>query len=57
MAFVINDRVKESITANGAGDLALGTAIDGFETFATGIGGGNETFYAIYHLSAMHPVC
>ena len=52
MAFVINDRVKESITANGAGDLALGTAIDGFETFATGIGGGNETFYAIYHLSA-----
>jgi hypothetical protein len=52
MTFVVNDRVKETITANGAGNLALGSSIDGFETFATGIGGSNTTYYAIYHLSA-----
>ena len=52
MAFVLNDRVKVSSSDTGTGNLSLGSAIDGFETFAQGIGGNNETYYAIYHLSA-----
>ena len=52
MAFVLNDRVKVSSSDTGTGNLSLGSAIDGFETFAQGIGGSNETYYAIYHLSA-----
>jgi len=52
MAFVLNDRVKVSSSDTGTGNLSLGSAIDGFETFAQGIGGSNETYYAIYHLAA-----
>ena len=47
MAFVLNDRVKQTSTTTGTGTFSLtGTEI-GFETFVTGIGDGNNTFYAI----------
>ena len=47
MAFKLNDRVRVVSTTTGTGAFALGSAVDGFETFATGIGGSNTTYYAI----------
>jgi hypothetical protein len=52
MAFILNDRVKVTSTTAGTGVFALGGAAAGFETFATGIGGSNTTYYAIAHQSA-----
>ena len=48
MALVLNDRVKVTTTTSGTGAFALGAAAQGFETFATGIGNNNETYYAAY---------
>ena len=47
MALVLNDRVKETTTTTGTGALTLGGAVTGFETFGTGIGNSNTTYYAI----------
>jgi len=47
MALVINDRVKETSTTVGTGTLDLGGAVQDFETFVSGIGTGNTTYYAI----------
>ena len=49
MAFVLNDRVKETSTTTGTGNIALGGAVAGFETFGSGIGNGNVTYYAMFH--------
>jgi hypothetical protein len=47
MALVINDRVKETSTTTGTGTLDLGGAAPDFESFVSGIGTGNTTYYAI----------
>jgi len=47
MAFIINDRVKETTTTTGTGTITLGGAVTGFETFASGIGNSNTTYYCI----------
>ena len=47
MALVLNDRVKETTTTTGTGALTLGGAVTGFETFASGIGNSNTTYYAV----------
>jgi hypothetical protein len=47
MAFVINDRVKETTSTTGTGTLDLNGAPIGFESFVSGIGTGNSTFYCI----------
>ena len=47
MAFVLNDRVKQTSTTTGTGDFSLTGTETGFETFVTGIGDTNSTFYAI----------
>ena len=47
MAFVINDRVKETTTTTGTGTFTLAGAVTGFETFGTGIGNSNTTYYAV----------
>jgi hypothetical protein len=47
MAFVVNDRVKETSTTIGTSTLNLAGAEDGFETFVAGVGTGNTTYYAI----------
>ena len=48
MAFILNDRVKETSTTSGTGTLTLAGAVTGFETFAAGIGGSNTTYYCIF---------
>ena len=47
MAFVLNDRVKQTSTSTGTGTINLTGTETGFETFVTGIGDGNSCFYAI----------
>jgi hypothetical protein len=49
MAFVINDRVKETSNTTGTGAFTLNGALVGFDTFAAGIGGNNTTYYAIFN--------
>ena len=52
MAHVLNDRVKETTTSTGTGTINLAGAVSNFETFVTGIGDGNTTYYAIVHRTA-----
>jgi hypothetical protein len=47
MALVINNRVRETTSTTGTGAQTLGGAVDGFQTFAAGIGNSNTTYYAI----------
>ena len=47
MALVLNDRVKETSTTTGTGTLNLAGAETGYESFVSGIGTGNTTYYAI----------
>ena len=51
MALVLNDRVKETTTTTGQGTISLGGAATGFETFVTGVGDTNTTYYIIAHES------
>ena len=48
MALIVNDRVKETSTTTGTGTFDLDGAADGFETFVSGIGTGNSTYYCIF---------
>ena len=52
MALIVNDRVKETSTTTGTGTLNLAGAEQGYETFVSGIGTGNTTFYAFENNSA-----
>ena len=47
MAFALNDRVKETSTTTGTGTFDLAGAEIGFESFVSGVGNGNQTYYAI----------
>jgi len=47
MAFVINDRVKETTSTLGTGTVTLSGAQLGFQSFSSGIGAGNSTYYTI----------
>ena len=46
MAYVVKDRVAVTTTSTGIGNLALGSAISGYQDFSA-IGDGNQTFYSI----------
>ena len=48
MALAINDRVKETSTTQGTGNITLAGAVQGFITFNSGIGTSNTTYYAIF---------
>ena len=47
MALVLNDRVQETTTTTGTGTFTLAGAVTGFETFGTGVGNSNTTYYAV----------
>ena len=47
MAFTLNDRVKETSTTTGTGTFNLAGAETGFESFVSGIGNSNSTYYGI----------
>ena len=47
MALVINNRVRETTATTGTGAVTFAGAVDGFQTFAAGIGNNNTTYYAI----------
>jgi hypothetical protein len=47
MALVIADRVLETTTTTGTGTITLNGAEIGFQSFSSGIGDGNSTYYAI----------
>jgi len=47
MALVINDRVKETSTTTGTGTFSLAGAETGYESFVSGVGTTNTTYYAI----------
>ena len=47
MALVIADRVKETTTTTGTGTINLAGASSGFQTFASGVGNSNTTYYTI----------
>lgn len=49
MALVIKDRVRETSTTVGTGNLALAGAVTGYQSFVSAIGNGNTTYYAIYN--------
>ena len=52
MALVLNDRVKETTTTTGLFAITLAGAVTGFDSFSSGIGGSNETYYSIVHQTA-----
>jgi len=49
MTFVVADRVQENGTvATGTGSVTLAGAVDGYQSFSSGIGNNNTTYYTIY---------
>lgn len=47
MALVVADRVQETSTTSGTGTLSLAGAATGYQSFVSGIGNGNSTYYTI----------
>ena len=45
--FKVASRVKQQTTTTGTGTIDLDTSVDGFQTFVSGIGNGNTTYYVI----------
>lgn len=48
MALILADRVRDTTTTTGTGTVTLsGTAPNGYQTFGSGVGNGNTTYYTI----------
>lgn len=47
MALVLGDRIQETSTTSGTGTLNLAGAATGYQTFVSGVGNGNTTYYVI----------
>jgi hypothetical protein len=47
MAFVLADRVQETTTTSGSGTITLAGAEPGYQSFSTGVGNANSTYYTI----------
>ena len=47
MAFITNDRVKQTSTTVGTISMVLSGSVSGFITFNAGIGDTNTTYYTI----------
>jgi len=49
MTFIVADRVQETGTVStGTGTVNLAGAVNGYQSFVSGIGNGNTTYYTIY---------
>ena len=47
MSFILASRVRETTTTTGTGSITLAGAVTGYQTFASGIGLNNQTYYTI----------
>ncbi len=45
--FTLSDRVRETSLTEGSGSVTINDTYGGFQSFASGIGNGNQTFYAL----------
>jgi len=52
MALLLKDRVKETTTTSGTGDITLGGAVEGFQSFGAVLSNSDTTYYAISHRDA-----
>lgn len=52
MALILKDRVKESSSSSGTGNITLGGAFPGYQTFNTAIASGSTVYYTIHNLTA-----
>ena len=48
MALVVKDRVKQTTTTTGTGNIVLNGNIDGFQTFAAALTDGDTTYFGIF---------
>ena len=47
MTFIVADRVQETTNSPGTGTATLLGAVSGYQSFSTGIGANNTTYYVI----------
>jgi hypothetical protein len=52
MALILKDRVKESSSSSGTGNITLGGAFPGYQTFNAAVATGSTVYYTIHNLSA-----
>jgi hypothetical protein len=52
MALILKDRVKESSASSGTGNITLGGAFPGYQTFNAAIATGSTVYYTIHNLAA-----
>jgi hypothetical protein len=52
MALILKDRVKETSSSSGTGNIALGGAFPGYQTFNAAIASGSTVYYTIHNLTA-----
>jgi len=45
--FILADRVKQTSVTTGTGDIVFDSTLSSFQSFASAIGDGNSTYYAI----------
>jgi hypothetical protein len=45
--FKLSDRIRETSLTSGSGDININDTFGGFHSFASGVGSGNQTYYAI----------
>ena len=48
MALVVKDRVKQTTTTTGTGNIVLNGNVDGFQTFAAALTDGDTTYFGIF---------
>lgn len=51
MAFVVRDRIQETTSTTGTGNLVLGGAVAGFKTFSSVMSNGDTTYYSCVNAS------
>jgi len=52
MALLLKDRVKETTTTTGTGDITLAGAVEGFQSFSSALSDADTTYYAISNRDA-----